>query len=158
MTAHARLVSALALAVLSLAAGPAGAQNTRGLTPHTASGEAYVEVTRAARRDQIMTVVLTFRTDLPGYRGETIYADIPGNEVVRRVYLLAGDRDFPVLNEGGELFMPEALHLEANESGEAGAVVGQWEAVFIAPDHDLREVTLYLPNVDPIGPFPIRNR
>lgn len=154
-----RFAALLALALAFPAAMPSlASENARLRATPLTTGGAVAEVTHAVRRDRIMTIVVQFVTDDPDYRGETIYADIPENEIVRRVYLQAGDRDFALLREGGEIHMPEALHLEANESEEAGVVVGEWEGVFVAPDSDLREITLFLPNLDPIGPFPIRNR
>lgn len=130
----------------------------RSYLPRTQSGLAYAEVTQSVRRGDVMTVTVRFSTDDPEYPGETLYSSIPENEVVRLVYLEAGDRNFELLRDGGEAAMPDALHLDPNPTGEPGAVVGTWEGIFEAPDSDLRQIMLILPNVDRIGPFPIRNR
>lgn len=147
------LAGALLLGALAAAFG----NPSPDFRPATELG-AYAEVVTAVRQNDIMTVRVEFRTDDPDYPGETLYEAIPYDEVVRRVYLEAGDRNFEVLRNAGAVHMPDALHLSANNSDQPGAVVGIWDAVFEAPDHDLREIYLFLPNTQRIGPFPIRNR
>lgn len=155
----ARKVMAALLATLGLiAAAPALAQGNAAPTPYTASGQAYAEVTQAVRSDGLMTMVVRFKTDEPDYAGETLYEPMDQSEILRRVYLDAADRTFLLIWDDGVPQMPERFELEANSTGEPGAVVGEWQGLFEAPDHDLSRITLILPSVGRIGPVPIRNR
>lgn len=161
MTIRPGLTSMMLVAVLSLPSS-VSAQHEHlppsAFPPYLTAGGALAEVSSAIRRAEAFTVSIVFSTDDSAYGGEVIYEDIPPEDVVRRVYVQAGDRDYPLRRFGGEVAMPSALHLSPYE-GEGGRfVVGAWEAAFEPPASDLREIMLYLPNVGPIGPFPIRNR
>lgn len=124
----------------------------------TASGHAYAEPYRAVRRDGVLHLEVRFKTDYPGYSGELIYEDIPLDRIDGRIYAEFGDQSFSLLREEGEIQAPDRLHLGFNYDPERNPRVGAWKADFVAPMHDVNEVTLFMPNVAPIGPFIIHDR
>ncbi|ADO41229.1 hypothetical protein [Ketogulonicigenium vulgare] len=147
----------LAGVTASVAGLPALAQIRETFLTLTPAG-AVAEVTRAQREGEILTVTARFTAFEPDYAGEVIYENLTPSEVIQGVYLKTGDRDFGVWSEGGTLQLPDALHLAPHSGGPNPEIVGEWTAVFIAPTLDVREITLLLPGMLPIGHFIIRDR
>lgn len=96
----------------------------------TAGGHAWAEVRRALVKDGMLHLELRFLTDYVGYSGEKIYEGIP----------------------------PEKLELSFNYDPQRNPRVGEWRADFVAPEQDVAEAWLHMPNMAPIGPFPISRR
>lgn len=150
-----RVLALCLLALPLLATGAPAQQPPRAIT---ASGYAYAEVTRATRKDGILHVEVTFATDHAGYAGEPIYTGIAAQRVDALIYLVFGDQTLPLWRENGQVLIPDTLHLGFNYDPSRNPRVGRWQADFVAPTGDILEATLLLPNVGPIGPFPIRDR
>lgn len=123
----------------------------------TASGNAYAEPYKAIRKDGVLHIEVRFVTDYPGYSGELIYEDIPLERIDGQIYTEFGDQSFSLLRENGGVVAPDSLHLSFNDS-ENSSRVGFWKADFVAPLHDVHQVTLFMPNVAPIGPIVIQDR
>lgn len=124
----------------------------------TASGHAYAEPYKAIRKDGVLHIEVRFVTDYPGYSGELIYEDIPLERIDGLIYAEFGDQSFSLLREEGSVVAPDNLHLGFNYDPSKNPRVGSWKADFVAPMHDVNEVTIYMPNVAPIGPIAIRDR
>lgn len=124
----------------------------------TASGHAYAEPYRAVRKEGVLHVELRFVTDYAGYSGELIYKDIPLERIDGLIYAEFGDQSFSLLREKGRVVAPNSLRLGFNYDPERNPRVGAWQADFVAPQHDVDEITIFMPNVAPIGPIAIRDR
>ena len=150
------LVAAVLLAACVAPAGSVLADEAeRALT---AGGHAWAEVRKATRKDGVLHVEVQFLTDYAGYSGEKLYDAIPADELDASVYVSAGDQTFPLWREGGVAALPDRLELAFNYDPGRNPRVGRWEADFVAPGDDVAEVVLHLPNVAPVGPFPVRDR
>lgn len=124
----------------------------------TASGYAYAEPYKAVRKDGVLHIEVRFVTDYPGYSGELIYEDIPLERIDGVIYAEFGDQSFSLLRDDGDVVAPASLHLGFNYDPSKNPRVGSWKADFVAPMHDVNEVTIFMPNVAPIGPIAIRDR
>ncbi|MBZ5488947.1 hypothetical protein HW452_15590 [Halomonas aquamarina] len=124
----------------------------------TASGHAYAEPYKAVRKNGVLHVEVRFVTDYAGYSGELIYEDIPLERIDGLIYAEFGDQSFSLLREDGDVVAPDNLHLGFNYDPSRNPRVGSWKADFVAPMHDINEVTIFMPNVAPIGPIKIRDR
>lgn len=124
----------------------------------TASGHAYAEPYKAVRKDGVLHIEVRFVTDYPGYSGELIYEDIPLERIDGLIYAEFGDQSFSLLRKDGGVVVPDNLHLGFNYDPSKNPRVGSWKADFVAPMHDVNEVTIFMPNVAPIGPIAIRDR
>ena len=150
------LAAALLAAGCLAPAGPALAgEDGRALT---AGGHAWAEVRKATRKDGVLHVEVQFLTDYSGYSGEKIYDAIPADRLDASVYVSAGDQTFPLWREGGVAALPDRLELAFNYDPGRNPRVGKWAGDFVAPGADVSEVVLHLPNVAPLGPFPVRDR
>ncbi|WP_410216595.1 hypothetical protein [Paracoccus sp. (in: a-proteobacteria)] len=148
------------VAGLSLCLGMASvslAQGRQNLPAMTVGG-AVGRVEHGLRQGDRMTVAVTFTADDPDYDGETLYADIPKADLARRIYLKIGDRDFPVWLQDGAPQIPDALTLAPHDGQGDVVAVGTWQGTFVAPTPDMGEISLFLPNVGALGPFPILDR
>lgn len=116
---------------------------------------ALAEVTSAVREGKTLTVTARFTAFDPAYDGEVIYDGLSMAEIIRSLFLKTGDRDFQVLTKASVPQIPDMLALAPYPSGKGPQVVGVWRGVFVAPTQDLKVITLLLPNMLPIGPFPI---
>lgn len=123
---------------------------------HTSSGHAWAEVRRATVKDDVLHVEVYFLTDYVGYSGEKIYENIPADRLNASIYVMKGDQTFPLWLKDGQPAMPDKLELTFNYDPQRNPRVGKWQADFVAPGHDVKEAFLQLPNVELIGPFPIR--
>ncbi|MCB8890180.1 hypothetical protein [Vreelandella malpeensis] len=144
------------LALLMCSTTPAFALDTQRAP--TASGHAYAEPYRAVRKEGVLHIEVRFLTDYPGYSGELIYENIPLERIDGLIYAEFGDQSFSLLRKQGDVVAPKSLRLGFNYDPERNPRVGSWKADFVAPLHDVNEVTLFMPNVAPIGPIPIRDR
>ncbi|MGI6245587.1 MAG: hypothetical protein ACOYJQ_07445 [Pseudochelatococcus sp.] len=122
--------------------------------PTTESGKAWATVRKAVRQGDVVSVELRFETDYEGYSGETIY-EKPADDAI---YLTAGGKRFPLLQEDGKLAAPAELKLKFNYDPGKNPRVGDWKARFSAPPADAADVMLTLPKVAPIGPITIREQ
>ncbi|MFT3689137.1 hypothetical protein [Paenirhodobacter sp.] len=145
------ILSALLCAGLSL---PAFAEVPQKAM--TAGGHAWGEVKRAVVKDGVLHVEAQFLTDYVGYSGERLYADIPADRLNAAIYVMKGDQTFPLWLRDGKAKVPGKLDLTFNYDPQRNPRVGKWQADFVAPEADVTEAFLILPNVAPIGPFPIR--
>lgn len=137
-----------------MAVSPAVALNPGDL-PATASTKAHAELRRAVREEGKLTVEVRFLTDFAGYSGEKIYTDL--DEAA--VHVDAGGQSYALLRDAsGTPMAPKALELKFNYDPARNPRVGSWKAVFAAPPAGVNEAVLILPNVAPIGPFPITDR
>ncbi|RWR05810.1 hypothetical protein [Paenirhodobacter populi] len=137
-----------------LAVSPAVALDP-GEMPATASAKAHADLRRAVRADGKLTVEVRFLTDFAGYSGEKIYTDLDETAV----HVDAGGQRYPLLRDAaGKPMAPQALELKFNYDPAKNPRVGSWKAVFVAPPAGVNEAVLILPNVAPIGPFPITDR
>ncbi|ARO15838.1 hypothetical protein BVG79_p1000036 (plasmid) [Ketogulonicigenium robustum] len=118
---------------------------------------ALAEVTSARVQDDVLRVTARFTAMDATYQGEVIYDALTPSQIIAEVYLKAGDRDYGVISNGGVYAMPDRLELRPHSGGTGREVVGEWTADFLAPTPDLREITLLLPAMLPIGRFTIRH-
>ncbi|MBE0463046.1 MAG: hypothetical protein ACTIDY_10130 [Halomonadaceae bacterium] len=144
------------LMLAAVASSPALALNAEQAP--TASGHAYAEPYKAVRKDGVLHIEVRFVTDYPGYSGELIYEDIPLERIDGQIYAEFGDQSFSLLRQDGGVVAPDNLHLGFNYDPSKNPRVGSWKADFVAPMHDVNEVTIFMPNVAPIGPIAIRDR
>jgi len=143
---------ALAATILLAATLPSPAQEVAReplATGCASSGSAIAEVSDAIRDGDRLTVKVRFKSaDDENYGAEQLYAVITDQTYEQGIYLVAGDKkDLLIKDSEGVPLAPASLNLR-----DGGPFRGMWSGVFPAPPAG-QKVTLFLPDVEPLGPF-----
>lgn len=134
-------------------ADAAAAQGTQGsqalATGRYENGEIIAEVDGLVVDGERLTVKMALRPTEPGERvGSTVLYSSLGGATYEEVYLISGDKKYMLVRDSnGEPLAPPSL----SASGK-GAMVGTWYGVFPKPPAG-QDITLYMPGMEPIGPF-----
>lgn len=132
---------------------PATSQGSQGnevlATGRYQNGEIIAEVDGLAVDGERLTVKMALRPTEPGQRvGSTVLYSSLGGKTYEEVYLISGDKKYMLVRDlNDEPLAPPSL----TASGK-GAMVGTWYGVFPKPPAG-QDITLYMPGMEPIGPF-----
>ena len=117
------------------------------LTGRHASGKFSGEIDSAQQDGTSLTVSVLFRNGAPG-EGISFTRMYREGEAYEAIYLVAGDKKYMLLKDSNDVpLTPADLIVEGK-----GDIVGTWYGVFPAPPEGVA-ITLYMPDLQPIGPF-----
>lgn len=113
------------------------------------NGEIIAEVDGLVRDGEKLTVKMALRPAQQGQRvGVTVIYSGLGGTTYEDVYLIAGDKKYMLMRDSnGNALAPQSLAVSGS-----GAMIGTWYGMFPAPPAG-QDITLYLPGMEPIGPF-----
>lgn len=127
-----------------------GPQGNRVLaTGRYENGEIIAEVDGLVIDGERLTVKMALRPAREGNRvGSNILYSNLGDKIYEEIYLISGDKKYMLVRDSNnEPLAPPSL----TASGK-GAMVGTWYGVFPKPPAG-QDITLYMPGMEPIGPF-----
>lgn len=130
----------------SVDSAPKSVSKASGLV---ANGGSTAELTTVAKSGDRVTVKVRFVESDPDVNGiYMLYGNLDQKAYENDFYLLAGNKKYLLFKDSaGKPLAPEMVHLAAR-----GKVRGVWYGTFPAPPEN-EDIMLFLPNVEPIGPF-----
>lgn len=156
-----KLVRNAAIA-LSLVASPISAQNTGDapkmpndapIATSVARGGYQANLIQAARMGDRLIVKIRFLAMEGVDSSKIIYGPSLNAAMYKEeFYLLAGDKKYLLLKDSAGIpLAPPSLDLTPN-----GPVAGSWFGNFPAPPADVTSAMLFLPYIEPLGPFELK--
>lgn len=132
--------------------GEEDGQDSRALaTGRHQGGEIIAEVDGLAVDGDRLTVKMALRPAEEGQRvgSNVIYTSLAG-QTYEQVYLVSGDKKYMLVRDtNGQPLAPPSLVASGRN-----AIVGTWYGVFPNPPAG-QNITLYMPGMDPLGPFQV---
>ncbi|MFS4439267.1 hypothetical protein ACMA5I_13730 [Paracoccaceae bacterium GXU_MW_L88] len=154
MTKSLRTLLTIAVPLVFSAQAVVAQDNGPIATGQHASGEVVAEIDGMVPETDRVTIKMTLRPTQEGSRvsPKVIYSGLNGN-VYEEIYLLAGDTKYMLLRDDGNNVIA-SRSLVASGSGPS---LGVWYGVFPMPDPG-EAIMLFMPNMQPIGPFTMQAR
>ena len=116
-----------------------------------ANGGTTAELTSVVKSGNRVTIKVRFVEADPEVAGlYMLYPSLDDKTYENDFYLLAGDKKYLLLKDSeGKPLAPGKVQLRSS-----GKIRGVWYGTFPAPP-DGESVMLFIPNIEPLGPFPI---
>lgn len=113
------------------------------------NGEIIAEVDGLVVDGERLTVKMALRPAREGSRigSNVLYSNL-GDKIYEEIYLISGDKKYMLVRDSND----EPLAPPSLTASGKGAMVGSWYGVFPKPPAG-QDITLYMPGMEPIGPF-----